>query len=160
MKDHSHKFVMQEYSVDEISDEKIRQLIRISVDYLEVAYAPYSKFQVGAAVLTEEGQIFGGANFENASYSLCMCGERNALYHARMASPSSTPLAVAITAKTPNQFLTKPVMPCGACRQVILEFEYKYGKNIAIYLLTNDNKVFKVDTIKDLLPYSFDGSFL
>ena len=160
MKDHTYHFILEESSLLEISDDKIRQLIQTSVEYLDVAYAPYSKFQVGAAVLTDDGQIFGGANFENASYPLCMCGERNALYHTRMASPKSTPIAVAITAKTPNQILTKPVMPCGACRQVILEFEYTYGKNIAIYLLTNDNKVFKVETIKDLIPYSFDGSFL
>lgn len=160
MKTHTHSFIMEEYDLNEICDDKIKSLLTTALNYLNVAYAPYSKFQVGAAVLTEDGQIFGGANFENASYPLCMCGERNALYHARMASPASIPIAVAITAKTPNQELIKPVMPCGACRQVILEFEYTYGKDIAIYLLTNNNKVFKVKSIKDLIPYSFDGSFL
>ena len=160
MTEHTHNYTLEEFNLEEILDEKVKELLMTAVKFLDFAYAPYSRFQVGAAVLTADGYIYGGANVENASYPLCMCGERNALYHCSMASPESVPVAVAITAFTPNQTLTKPVMPCGACRQVILEYEYRYKNNITIYLLTNDQKVFKVNSVKDILPYSFDGSFL
>ena len=160
MIEHKVNFILEEHKRIDISSEKVKQLLDVAEEYLSIAYAPYSKFQVGAAVLTDKGDIFGGANFENASYPLCMCGERNALYHSTMASPTSIPVAVAITAKTEGKMLTQPVMPCGACRQVILEYEYRYATSIEIYLLTNDDIVYKVRSVKDLLPYSFDGSFL
>jgi cytidine deaminase len=157
---HKVDFILEECDLEEIVDDKIKELLTTAVRYLDIAYAPYSNFHVGAAVLTDDGKIFGGSNQENASYPLCMCGERNALYHTAMASPSSIPVAVAITARTEGKLITSPVMPCGACRQVILEYEYRYGTDINVYLLTNDNKVYKVNSVKDLLPYSFDGSFL
>ena len=160
MKEHLNNFILEEYERIEIIDRDIILLLQKAEAYLEIAYAPYSNFQVGAAVLTNIGHIFGGANFENASYPLCMCGERNALYHCTMASPNEVPSAIAITAKMKGKNITSPVMPCGACRQVILEYEYRYGIDIAIYLLTNDDKVFKISSIKNILPYSFDGSFL
>lgn len=160
MIEHKSNLTLEEYTLSEIDDVKIKHLLRVAEEYLNIAYAPYSNFHVGASVLTDDGHVYGGANFENASYPLCMCGERNALYHSSMASPKSKPIAVAITASIEGKMITQPVMPCGACRQVILEYEYRYQTPIEIYLLTNDNKVYKVKSIKDLLPYSFDGSFL
>lgn len=144
----------------EIKDSAVQALIAKAIDYLEVAYAPYSNFLVGAAILDNQGQLFGGANQENASYPLCMCGERNALYHHAMASPSTRAVAVAITAKSPTGPINSPIMPCGACAQVLLEYERRYGVDLPIYLITDDEMVYLVKTPKSLLPYGFDDTYL
>ena len=114
----------------------------------ERAYAPYSKFKVGAAVYTKDGQIFHGANVENASYPLSMCAERNALYNALMHGYKKEDLVgLAIIADT-----KEPVSPCGACRQVISELFPRDG----IILLANlKGQVIEKD-VESLLPYAFD----
>jgi len=114
----------------------------------ERAYAPYSKFKVGAAVYTKDGQVFHGANVENASYPLSMCAERNALYNALMHGYKKEDLVgLAIIADT-----KEPVSPCGACRQVISELFPRDG----IILLANlKGKVIEKD-VESLLPYAFD----
>jgi len=114
----------------------------------ERAYAPYSKFKVGAAVYTKDNQVFHGANVENASYPLSMCAERNALYNALMHGYKKEDLVgLAIIADT-----KEPVSPCGACRQVISELFPRDG----IILLANlKGKVIEKD-VESLLPYAFD----
>lgn len=152
-------FSMGVYESHEVP-ENYAKLVEASVKFLDHAYAPYSNFLVGAAVLTDAGTIVGGANQENASYPLCMCGERVALYHCAMAHPDEKVVAVAISVKSPKMEVLTPVMPCGACRQVIQEYENRYGNAIKILLRTDDNKVYVIDTIKDLLPLGFDEQFL
>ena len=135
-------------------------LIDKALEFRNKAYAPYSKFLVGAAVLTKSGLMFGGANQENASYPLCMCGERVALYHSAMAAPGDEVVAVAICVKSPIGDIMQPVMPCGACRQVIKEYEDRYKGDIRIIIRTDDGRVWMVKSVKDLLPLGFDDSFL
>lgn len=92
------------------------ELIARAVAAKETSYSPYSKFRVGAAILTDDGTIFSGCNVENASYGLAICAERNAIFQAAFAGKRKV-IAVAVTSDEPT-FLT----PCGACRQVISEF--------------------------------------
>jgi cytidine deaminase len=127
---------------------------------MDLAYAPYSNFQVGSAALTESGLIYGGSNQENASYPLTMCSERNAMYRAALSAPGDKVMAVAITARSKDGMLAKPVMPCGACRQVLLEFEERYERDLSIYVITADDTVYIMQRAKDLLPLSFDKSYL
>lgn len=111
----------------------------------EMAYAPYSNFQVGAALLTKSGEIFHGCNIENAAYSMCNCGERTALFSA-YAKGQKEFKALAVVADT-----KRPVPPCGACRQVIAEL---CEPNMIIYL-SNLNGDIKELTVSELLPGAF-----
>lgn len=122
-------------------------LIEKAKEARKLSYSPYSEFAVGAALLCKDGQVFVGANIENASYSLCMCAERNALYSAIMHGyKKSDFLALAIVADT-----KEACAPCGACRQVISELFPKEGD---IYMANLTNKIVK-STIGELLPYAF-----
>jgi cytidine deaminase len=124
------------------------------------AYAPYSNFQVGAAILFENGQIVTGSNQENAAYPSGMCAERVAIYHAGSQYPNLKIKALVITAKSKTKTVDKPVGPCGACRQSIAEYEMKQEKDIQIYFMGEVGKIVKSNSLKDLLPLSFDKSFL
>lgn len=128
------------------------ELILKAIEARENAYVPYSKFSVGAAVLTTNGDVYLGCNIENASYGLCMCAERNALYNAYCHGVTQDDIeALAIVADT-----ELPVSPCGACRQVINEL---FPKNAPIYLANLSGDV-KETTIEELLPYAFDSEDL
>lgn len=131
---------------------KAEQLIEKAIEARSLSYSPYSKFAVGAALLCKDGKVFAGANVENSSYPLCMCAERNALYHALMNGyKKSDFLALAIVADT-----KEACSPCGACRQVISELFPKDGK---IYL-SNLNGVLEETNIAELLPLAFSGDDL
>lgn len=117
----------------------------------EYSYSPYSKFKIGAAVLLKDGTILQGANIENASYGLAMCGERNAVFRAYCSGYKKEDIvAVCITSNC-----TPPATPCGACRQVLAEL---IPINAPIYCV-NENEV-KEFTIKELLPEAFTGDVL
>jgi len=119
------------------------------------SYAPYSEFNVGAAVLLESGLIVKGSNQENASYPLGLCAERVAIFHANSAYPDLKIIAVAITAKAQN-FVTKtPITPCGACRQVMAETENRQSHPIRIIMSGQEGVTQIVDGIENLLPLSF-----
>lgn len=109
------------------------------------AYAPYSQFPVGAALLTTNGKVYTGANIENASYSLCMCAERVAIYKA-LSEGEKHFQALAVSAAT-----EEPVSPCGACRQVLTEFCPPTMKVI----LSNLNGKFLEMSVQELLPLNF-----
>lgn len=128
------------------------ELVLKAIEARENAYTPYSKFAVGAALLTTSGEVYLGCNIENASYGLCMCAERNALYNAYCHGVSQDDIeALAIVADTDG-----PVSPCGACRQVISEL---FPKDAPIYL-ANLNGDIKETRIEELLPYAFESSDL
>lgn len=124
------------------------------------AYAPYSEFSVGAAVLLENGLVIKGSNQENASYPLGLCAERVALFHANSTYPDLKIIAVAIMASA-THFVTKsPITPCGACRQVIAETENRQQHPIRIIMSGEEGMVQITDGINNLLPLSFKGEKL
>jgi cytidine deaminase len=127
-------------------------LISKAVSACENAYAPYSKFQVGAAILTEEGNFYEGCNVENASYGLTICAERNAIFQAVSVEGKKMKIK-ALALKTPDalSFKEELTTPCGACRQVIVEF----GDNIPIFHYAKGE--WQETSINTLLPKSFNG---
>ena len=137
-----------------------RVLLSAAEDFLSRAYAPYSGFLVGAALLTQGGKVAGGANQENASYPLCMCGERVALYNAAMHYPGDPIRTVAIVVRGKHPLKT-PAPPCGACLQVLREFELRqHGDPIRLLLRADGPEVWEASGVASLMPLSFDSSFL
>ena len=130
-----------------------RELIDAAVLASDNAYAPYSNFHVGAAVLTEDNKITIGNNQENAAYPSGLCAERVALFHASATKPDELIKAIAVVAKKRND--SKPAMPCGSCRQVICEYETKQNVPIQIVMAYHDGKYIVATSGKDLLPFSF-----
>ncbi len=126
----------------------------------EKAYAPYSNFRVGAALLLENGKVITGNNQENAAYPSGLCAERVAVFFAGSQYPNIKILQIAVTARSEKQALNKPISPCGACRQSIAEYEIKQNHPIEIYFMGETGQVFKTDSIKNLLPFLFDSSQL
>jgi len=118
------------------------------------AYAPYSQFQVGAAVLLANGEIITGNNQENIAFPSGLCAERTALFYANSQYPEQAVKLLAIAAYTQGDFIELPISPCGACRQVILETEMRYQSPIKIYLYGR-KEIYVVEGIKDLLPLAF-----
>ncbi|MCB0663848.1 MAG: cytidine deaminase [Saprospiraceae bacterium] len=127
---------------------------------LETAYAPYSHFQVGAAVLLENGEILTGSNMENASYPLCICAEHVAISRAHATYPDQAIKSMAITAKADKPFSENPVPPCGACRQIIIESEQRFQNDMEIILQGHSGKTWIFPSGKSLLPLSFDSKYL
>lgn len=124
------------------------------------AYAPYSKFLVGAAVLLDDNTIVSGNNQENAAYPSGLCAERVAIFSAAANFPKAHFKALAISATASDKDLSEPVAPCGSCRQAISEYEFKQQEPIPIYFMGKIGKIIKANSIKDLLPLAFDKSFL
>ncbi|MBA2869852.1 cytidine deaminase [Anoxybacillus calidus] len=128
----------------------INQLIEEAKKAREYAYVPYSKFKVGAALLTKEGKVYRGCNIENAAYSMCNCAERTALFKAYSEGDKEY-TALAVIADSP-----RPVPPCGACRQVISELCSPEMKVI----LTNLKGDITELTVRELLPGAFSSEDL
>jgi len=146
-------------SLDEIPQD-VKDLMQEAIKVRENAYAPYSRFKVGAAILLENDEVVVGSNQENASYPSGLCAERTAVYAAGAKYPNSRILKIAITAKSLRQEVISPVPPCGACRQALIEYEVKQEVPIEIYFMGETGKVVKAESIKDLLPLVFDNSWL
>ncbi len=142
------------------SEEEVK-LFQLAKSACDKAYAPYSNFRVGAAVVLEDGQIFQGNNQENAAYPSGLCAERVALFYAMSMHPNKKATAIAITVdyKSHPQF-QDVVAPCGGCRQVIAEYEHKFNNDIKIYLLGREEKVCIVPSMKAMLPLVFTGDML
>lgn len=139
------------------------QTIEISVvnkafEAMEKAYAPYSKFKVGAALLLEDGQIIQGNNQENIAYPSGLCAERVALFHAGAQFPRIAVDLICIVAKGDLMPISQLLSPCGACRQVMLESENRQNKPIRIILVNQDNRTMCIDSVQNLLPFGF-GTF-
>lgn len=118
------------------------------------AYAPYSNFLVGAALLLENGEIITGNNQENAAYPSGTCAERTAVFYANANHPNVAVTTIAVAAQNANGFLKDPIAPCGSCRQVLLETENRFGKPIRI-LLYGETEIAQLETVRDLLPLCF-----
>jgi cytidine deaminase len=147
---------------DSISNlpEDLQQLMNSAIDARNNAYSPYSKFDVGAAVLLDNGKVISGSNQENASYPSGLCAERTAIYYAGATYPKAKMLKMALTASSQNQQTLKPIPPCGACRQAIAEYEIKQDNPIEIYFMGVKGKVVKSKSLANLLPLVFESSVL
>lgn len=135
-------------------------LLQMAKSVVAKAYAPYSHFQVGAAILLENGKVVTGNNQENAAYPSGMCAERVAIWSAASRYPEIAVKKVAIAVKSGNKKIDKPVAPCGACRQSLLEYEIKQKAPIEVFFMGEIGNVIKANSLQDLLPFSFDQSFL
>ena len=150
------KIAYQEYaSLQELSQEDLR-LAQAAIEATAKAYAPYSNFNVGAAVMFTDGEIVSGANQENAAYPSGLCAERTALFYASASRPEKKMAALAIAACQNGELIQSPVTPCGACRQVMAEYQKKGGRPLAI-ILVGANKILKFENVESLLPLIFDS---
>ena len=138
----------------------IQELMNKAIEARNNAYAPYSKFSVGAALLLENNQIILGNNQENAAYPSGMCAERVAIWKAGSDYPGVKVKQLAITASSSITKVDKPVGPCGACRQTLSEYEINQKEPIEIYFMGEVGNIVKTDSLLSLLPFSFDRSYL
>ena len=139
--------------IDELTEQD-KQLINKAIEATNNSYAPYSKFNVGAALRLNNGTIMIGANQENAAFPVTLCAERTAIFAAQANYPDQPIQTLAIAARNQEGLLKSPVTPCGSCRQVILEMEDRYKQPVRI-LLYGTEGVYIIDTVKDLLPLCF-----
>ena len=145
--------------INELSDVD-KNLMKVAVEATKTAYAPYSGFNVGAALLMEDGSIIIGNNQENAAYPSGMCAERVAIWKSGSSFPNKKVKKIAITAVSSNKQLDKPVGPCGACRQTLLEYEINQKEDVEVFFMGEIGNVVKTSSIASLLPFSFDSSYL
>lgn len=138
----------------------VQLLVQKSVEARKTAYAPYSNFNVGAALMLENGTIITGSNQENAAYPSGICAERVAIWKAASDYPNVNVKKLVITASSNNKIVDSPVSPCGACRQTLFEYESKQVEAIEIYFMGETGKIFKTDSLKDLLPVAFSKFLL
>lgn len=153
MKTTEIRILVQEYSsIDELSDTD-RNLILEARKITSLAYAPYSGYQVGAAVLLGNGRIITGNNQENSAYPSGLCAERVTMFYANANYPDSNIVAIAVSASKDGQLITDTAKPCGGCRQALAEAESRFGKPIRIIL--DGGTIMVVQGIECLLPLSF-----
>ena len=140
--------------------QDVQDLMAKAVEIRKKAYAPYSKFRVGAALLLDNGQIVLGSNQENAAYPSGLCAERVAIFYAGANYPEAKILKIAITATSDLNPNTTPIPPCGSCRQSIAEYEFKQDQAIEMYFMGEAGEIYKSNSLKNLLPFTFDKNFL
>ena len=138
---------------DELSADD-QHLIQTAIAATENSYSPYSHFQVGAALRLANGKEVMGANQENAAFPSGLCAERSAIFAAQSNYPDQPVTALAIAARNEHGLMLDAIVPCGACRQVILEIEDRYKQPIRI-LLYGTGGVYVINTVKELLPLQF-----
>ena len=150
--------LVQCYALEELSSEDCA-LVEKACQATSTSYSPYSHFQVGAALRLADGRIYLGSNQENAAFPSGLCAERTAFFAASANAPDVAPVAIAIAAQTRGKFLSKPITPCGQCRQALLEAETRFHQPIRIMLYGTEG-VYVVESMHALLPLNFDGSEL
>ncbi len=138
----------------------IQNLFKQATAIQKNAYAPYSKFRVGAAIELDNGEIILGTNQENAAFPSGLCAERVALYQAVSNFPDSKILSIVITASPEATGISVPITPCGSCRQSIAEYESKQDSPIAIYFKGESGKIYKSESLNNLLPLIFNKKLL
>lgn len=143
----------EELDFSELPQEQM-ELVNRAMKATDNSNARYSQFNVGAAIRLADGQIIIGANQENAAFPLCLCAERTAIFAAQANHPDQAITQIAICARTKDGFTSSPVSPCGSCRQVMTEMEDRYGNSMTVLLCSRD-KVYRLNTARDLLPLGF-----
>lgn len=135
-------------------EPSLRELVEKAKAMTQNAYCPYSRFQVGAAALLADGQVVKGSNQENAAYPSGLCAERTTLFAANANHPNTPVTALAIACYTNGHFTKDAASPCGACRQVMLETEHRYGLPMKVVLYGED-MCYVFNSAADLLPLNF-----
>lgn len=153
MKEYDIKTHVRVYSWEDMTPEQ-QEIVRIAKEQTQNAYCPYSGYHVGAAIRLANGVIVRGANQENAAYPSGLCAERTALFAAGAQYPEQPVLQLAIACYTHGHFTEKPGSPCGACRQVMIETEHRYGRPMEV-LLYGETETYAFDSAADLLPLIF-----
>lgn len=156
------KIETEYYIYDSLEDlsEIQRSLLLRAKQNTHHAYAPYSKFYVGAAILTDDGKVIDGSNHENAAYPMCLCAEQVAIANFHQHSTDQKIKSIAISARTADKLIDSPVPPCGACRQILLEVAEKLKADYEVILQGETGKIFVIPSVKALLPIQFDSSNL
>ncbi len=150
--------VLEYNSIEEL-DSINQALIAKAKEATQTSYSPYSKFKVGAAILLENGEIIQGSNQENSAYPSGLCAERVAMFYANSKYPDTPVKSIAIACYNNNQFLDRPIPPCGSCRQVLLETEERYHTPINVFLY-GQKSIYEIKNIKQLLPLYFEKNML
>ena len=153
MKNVELKTFIRECQFEELSQAE-QHLIEQAIEATNRSYAPYSKFSVGACLLLNNGVEVIGCNQENAAYPSGLCAERSALFAAGAQYPEEPVEKLAIACFTGGHFTKEPGAPCGACRQVMLETEHRYGGKMEV-LLYGENETYVFESAADLLPLIF-----
>ena len=154
------KIEYKEYeNISELQETDQKLLIK-AIEISDKAYAPYSNSHVGAAILLGNGKIITANNQENVAYPSGLCAERVAIYYASSQYPEEEILAIAITANAKNFSIKSPVAPCGACRQVLSEYETRQQNNIRLLLMSQTGKIQIIKSVKDILPLMFHAEEL
>ena len=150
------RITYQEFkSIDEMLPED-RELAAEAIKAMEGSYAPYSHFHVGAAVRMSNGQIVRGANQENAAFPSGLCAERTAMFSAGARYPDKDMLSIAIAGGVMGRLALEPVTPCGACRQVMAQYQAKSGKPMSVIMMSAD-RILKFEKVDDILPLIFNS---
>ncbi|MDG2448445.1 MAG: cytidine deaminase [Saprospiraceae bacterium] len=147
-------------SYEELSDSDERRLCNSAFESLNHAYAPYSNYKVGAAVLLDDNHIVEGSNQENAVFPLGLCAERVAIFSSNTLYPKAKIKAIAVVTLGDVEKGKFPGFPCGSCRQVMIDMEYRHQQNIKVFVLDKNKNLLVVDSVKELLPIAFDHSAL
>jgi cytidine deaminase len=154
MKEVTLSISYRQLSADELSADD-RSLIDQAIRATDRSYVPYSHFRVGAAARLADGTVVCGSNQENAAYPSGLCAERTTLFYANSQYPDQAVTTLAIAARNErDEFLASPISPCGACRQVMLETEQRFGRPMRI-LLYGTQAVYELPSVSALLPFSF-----
>ncbi|MBD0778615.1 cytidine deaminase [Maribacter sp. ANRC-HE7] len=153
-------FELQVFEAMDELDPEDKKLLQSAIEARKNAYAPYSKFNVGAAVLLQNGVVVIGNNQENASYPSGLCAERVAVFQAGAKYPGIAIKSIAITAMSENHMVDSPAAPCGNCRQAISEYEFRQNEPISILMMGEKGEVIKCNSLSDILPLGFNNTYL
>lgn len=146
-------------SINNLNSED-QTLLTAAINAINNAYAPYSNFYVGAAVLLENGKIITGNNQENAAYPTGLCAERVAIFYASSQYPGIKIKSIAVSAKSKKYKINYPIAPCGSCRQAISEYEVKMDSPIRLIMSGESGEIYISPSISNLLPLMFSSKNL
>ena len=156
MQNQSININYQEFSsIDELNAED-RELACAAIEGMKGSYAPYSHFNVGAAVRMSNGQIVRGVNQENAAFPSGLCAERTAMFAAGAKYPDKDMQSIAVAGGVYGRITDEPATPCGACRQVMAQYQAKSGKPMSV-IMVGGKKIWKFEKVDDILPLIFDS---
>lgn len=160
MKKHELTLSFLEFnSIDELNDDD-RTLLLKAKDAAKNAYAPYSKFKVGAAARLANGMIIIGSNQENAVFPVGLCAERVALFSAQANYPDQPVVALAVTAIGSDSKISQPVPPCGSCRQAMIEAESRHNQPLRVIMQGEEGPIIISERMENLMPLTFAKDFL